>query len=142
MIQVVFNVLAFENICDRFVDLLPRIIDGHIHTDETECEQLACRNLYTKCNFIRNCPQGEDEENCSNNFCPSNSMICALPENYTMGCLAKDRIADGQMDCLGGFDETFTCPSIYSAISNSRWYRCFNQTNCLMTAQLCNGIRA
>ena len=35
-----------------------------IETDETECEQWECNNIYTHCDEIWNCPNGEDEIGC------------------------------------------------------------------------------
>ena len=43
---------------------MPIPIDGQNHTDETECEQWECNNIYTHDNNEWNCPTIEDELNC------------------------------------------------------------------------------
>ena len=40
------------------------VINGINETDETECEQWECNNIYTHCNGIWNCPNGADEIGC------------------------------------------------------------------------------
>ncbi|CAF4777177.1 unnamed protein product, partial [Rotaria sp. Silwood2] len=66
-----FDEILFHEICDRIVDILPVTIDEQNHTDETDCQNWQCNNIYTRCNGIRNCPNGEDEENCVESICPS-----------------------------------------------------------------------
>ncbi|CAF3449537.1 unnamed protein product, partial [Rotaria sp. Silwood2] len=99
--------ISFFTLCDGFQELIPILIDGRNHTDETECHQWPCRNLYTACNNIWNCPDGSDEQNCpdinsqlidrlcinpikSNDFCSSlyenNLTHCRLRTNVSQLC--------------------------------------------------------
>ena len=133
-----FDQLPFKEICNRYVDTSPVTIDGQNHTDETECELWPCNNIYTRCDLLWNCPRGEDEENCLSNSCASNYMACVSPHTYRVTCLSIDRIGDALSDCVGAFDEPRTCPSVYSNQDELFWYRCFNETKCLTSSQLCN----
>ncbi|CAF4756798.1 unnamed protein product, partial [Rotaria sp. Silwood2] len=39
--------ISFQTVCDGFTELLPITINGQNETDETECEQWPCNNIYT-----------------------------------------------------------------------------------------------
>ena len=134
-----FDQLAFKDICNRFVDISTVMINGQNHTDETDCGEWPCNNIYTQCDLLWHCPKGEDEENCFSNRCTLNSMACISPQNYQVTCLPMDRVGNNQPDCAGGFDESNTCPAVHSNREGLHWYRCFNETKCLMSSQLCNG---
>ncbi len=43
-------------------------IDDRYQTDETDCEQWPCNNIYTRCNDFWNCPNSADELNWGNPF--------------------------------------------------------------------------
>ena len=60
--------ILFQHICDGFIDLLPIMIAERNETDETECEQWQCNNIYTRCNGVWNCPNGADEIGCVSSF--------------------------------------------------------------------------
>ncbi|CAF4997864.1 unnamed protein product [Rotaria sp. Silwood1] len=48
---------SFQTSCERYVELSPIIIDNRNETDETECQQWPCNNIYTRCDGIWNCPK-------------------------------------------------------------------------------------
>ena len=101
--------ISFTNLCNRYKELEVILTDNGEETDETECEQWPCNNIYTQCNGILNCLNGEDEVDCY----PSSLIKCSLPsyvcfshKTSTYICLSIDQINDGKFDCLGGLDET------------------------------------
>jgi hypothetical protein len=82
--------ISFQTICDGYIELAPIIIDRRNETDETECEQWQCNNIYTRCNSIWNCPNGADENNCfsySTLNCSSNYYLCISPLTNQFMCL-------------------------------------------------------
>jgi hypothetical protein len=104
--------ISFQTICDGFIELSPILINGRNETDETECEEWLCNNIYTRCNNLWNCPNGEDEIGCDPSpplNCSSNEHICVSPRTNQLMCLPLTKINDGNADCLGGFDE----PTLY-----------------------------
>ena len=44
--------ISFQTICDRFQELAPIYIHGQNQTDETQCGQRQCNNIYTGCNGL------------------------------------------------------------------------------------------
>ncbi|CAF4484897.1 unnamed protein product [Rotaria sp. Silwood2] len=133
--------LAFQEICDRNEQLLPIIIDGRNHTDETDCEHWQCNNIYTRCDKFWNCPDGTDEENCTRSICPSHSLSCVSPFNYTLTCLSADQVSDGIIDCLGAADELQYCRTQSHAFGIYHGFRCFNDTTCVGSSYLCDSRR-
>ncbi|UJR17276.1 hypothetical protein I4U23_004170 [Adineta vaga] len=105
--------ISFQTMCDRFRDVYPITIDEQNQTDETECEQWECDNVYTRCDGIWNCWDGQDEMGCkilSSIFnCTSNTRICVTLNTSQLTCLPFDKINDGHVDCLGGTDEPKLC---------------------------------
>jgi hypothetical protein len=41
--------IIFQRICDNITHLYPIMIDDQNQTDETECDQWPCNNIYTHC---------------------------------------------------------------------------------------------
>jgi hypothetical protein len=100
--------ISFTNICNRYNDLKFSITDNGDETDETECEQWPCNNIYTRCNGTLNCLNGEDELDCHSSSlinCSLHSYVCFSPNVSNYICLSTDKINDGKIDCLGGADE-------------------------------------
>jgi hypothetical protein len=74
--------IVFQHICDGFIDLFPIMIAGRNETDETECGQWQCSNIYTRCNNVWNCPNGADESGCNSHStlnCSSKYHLCVSP---------------------------------------------------------------
>ncbi|CAF1179580.1 unnamed protein product [Rotaria sp. Silwood1] len=103
---------SFQTICERYVELSPIIIDNRNETDETECQQWPCNNIYTRCDGIWNCPKGEDEIGCYSLpafNCSSNHHLCVSPRTNQLMCLPIEKIDDNIIDCLGATDEKLLC---------------------------------
>lgn len=79
--------ILFQHICDGFVDLLPRLIHGENHTDETECDQWECVNIYTHQNRIWNCPNGIDETELETTA----ELNCSLNEHFCVSIDYEDQ---------------------------------------------------
>ncbi|CAF4145088.1 unnamed protein product, partial [Rotaria sordida] len=104
--------ISFQTICDGFTELLPIMIDGQNETDETNCGQWVCDNIYTRCDDIWNCPNGADELNCPNLCvpnCTSNEHTCVSPKGNEFMCLPIEKANGGVVDCLGATDEPHIC---------------------------------
>jgi len=99
--------ILFQHICDRFQELTPILINGNNHTDETECEQWECNNIYTHCNGEWNCLHAEDEIDCGRISigCPSKFYRCVSHQTYEFICLPLEKINDDSIDCLSATDE-------------------------------------
>ena len=138
-----FNVkkrVAFQTICDGFVELTPIEIDGQIHTDETECHLWACNNTYTRCNGIRNCLNGTDEMGCLTSTCPLLPTKCfSIDQNILVGCKLTSFIetSNSGMNCSDISEKFLLCkewnPSFASA--SSMW--CENLKICAQAVEVC-----
>ena len=140
--------ILFQHICDRFQELSPILIDGNRHTDETECEQWECNNIYTRCNREWNCLHAEDETNCGSYLltsidCPSKLYRCVSHQTYEFICLPLEKINDGSIDCLSATDEeSIRDRRLYmNTIDKSISFYCINQSSNSFISQkkLCNG---
>ena len=134
--------IQFGDICNRIPQTIPQLIDGLMHTDETECEQWKCNNTFTRCDQYWNCPNGEDELNCifpwsSAEICSVDTFQCVSRVNYTMIRLPGRQVADGVMDCLGGADEQAVCRE-NAEYFDSAAFLCYNETKCLRPRDLCD----
>jgi hypothetical protein len=118
--------------------MLPVIIDGQNHTDETDCGQWPCSNFYTRCDGFWSCPDGKDEENCTQQICPSRSLPCVSPYNYTLTCLSANQVGNERIDCLGAIDELQHCRSINHLEQGYNGFRCWNDDKCVGVDLLCN----
>jgi hypothetical protein len=133
--------LSFQTVCDGFVELIPKMINGQNQTDETECHHWDCNNLYTHCDYIWNCPNGKDEINCPSlrlSNCSLNSHLCVSPKTNQFICLPIEKANDGRIDCLGAYDEPQIC-LMNALTSNDRTnFYCRNQTNrsCIVSETL------
>ena len=134
--------IVYAHICDGIISNGPIIIDGQIHTDETECERWPCVSRRTKCNYVWDCPKGVDELNCYTSpplNCPSNHHICVSSQTNEFICLPIEKVDDNIVDCLGGIEESTVCPKnkfygpdmhLYCKLGNSSW--------CLPRSTLCS----
>ncbi|CAF1443748.1 unnamed protein product, partial [Adineta ricciae] len=139
------RIISFQTTCDGFTELSSIIINEQNQTDETNCEQWDCNNIYTRCDEIWNCLDGEDEMGCDISStiynCSSNSRICVTLDTYEFRCLPLNQINDGQVDCLGGTDETRICSSTTTTELIGRFY-CMGSSppHCIFDIDLCNNI--
>ncbi|UJR34410.1 hypothetical protein I4U23_021817 [Adineta vaga] len=137
--------ISFPTICDGFVDLEPLIIDEQNHTDETDCEQWLCKNIYTHCNGYWNCFSGIDEVNCYpslllNYNCSSDNHLCVKPNKTDLMCLPIDQSNDGKIDCLGATDEPQLCRNNFRDYASGFYCKQHNQkTDCIYRSSLCSG---
>ena len=148
--EYIKNTIVFHYICDRIVDLLPIIIDGKNHTDETECQQWECDNLYTHCQNGWNCLNGQDETGCRNNIyslnpanCSRYFHTCVSPETNQFICLSLEKVNDGKIDCLSATDESLLheqMRNIYNNTHPTPNFYCRNQNSSLLLSNevLCN----
>ena len=132
--------ISFQTICDGLQELSAKFLDENNHTDETECQQWECNNLYTRCNGFWNCPNGDDEAGCPSKFqlqCSSKEHYCvSLKAPYQLTCLPIERINDKQIDCLGGTDEISLCQRYHGNLYTSSFY-CDHM--CIDSLKLCDG---
>ncbi|CAF4239850.1 unnamed protein product, partial [Rotaria sordida] len=135
--------LLFQHVCDGLTHLIPINNDKQNETDETECEQWPCNNIYTHCDGIWDCPKGEDETGCysfTTLNCSLNQHLCVLPDTNQFTCIPLEKINDNNIDCLGATDERTLCQK-YNYAYNYRSFLCKNSSSqrCINLAHLCNG---
>jgi hypothetical protein len=128
------KLLSFQEVCDGFTYLKPELIDSQNETDETNCEEWPCDNIYTRCDMTWSCLNGTDESTCYYDDCPEGTFSCILPYNITLVCLPISRANDGNEDCLGASDERSYCRSV---AEGSRQYKCWNDSKCISANYLC-----
>ena len=140
--------ISFQTICDGYNELIPILLDGRNETDETECEQWSCSNIYTSCNGYFNCLHGEDEINCHSHSvlspmnCSLNQYLCISIHTKEFICLSSSKINDGFIDCVGANDEPFVCyrDNVDNRFSNF-YCQMNNLTRCIPRQVLCDGIK-
>ncbi|CAF4604191.1 unnamed protein product [Rotaria socialis] len=120
--------LTFATLCDGFIDHMRT--DSFNYTDETDCDNWLCDNVYSRCNGKWNCRNAIDEANCPYNPCRPNDHPCILSFSHNFICLPLSQINDGHIDCLGGYDELYRC-GMNLEICGRRSHRCFNETKCV-----------
>jgi hypothetical protein len=135
--------ISFQIMCDGFVELASVLIDNRNETDETECEQWECNNIYTRCNRIWNCPNGADEAGCislSTLNCSSKHHLCVSPHTNKLICLPMEKVNDGNINCLGASDEPTVCRWNTTFFTYDYLFSCMNETyqHCISGLALCN----
>ncbi|CAF4405138.1 unnamed protein product, partial [Rotaria sp. Silwood2] len=143
-IQYARKNISFQTICDGFTELIPIIIEGQNETDETECEQWSCINIYTRCDGLWNCPHGEDEVGCdlsSTLNCSLDHHRCVSLHTNELICLPVKQANDGKIDCLGATDEPTLCQKKYRVSLLDNFYCIHSRRHsCIDFQQLCNNI--
>ena len=137
--------ISFQTICDGFIESIPITIQGRNETDETECEQWECDNIYTRCNGLWICLNGADELACnsvvSSNYSPDHHM-CISPHTNQLTYLPIKNANDGNVDCIGGIDEPLLCRKPYKVDNEDGFLydRLSNPPFCTSFLELCVGI--
>ena len=134
--------MSFQTICDGYTELVPISIDGRNESDETECGQWLCDNVYTRCNRLWNCPNGEDEIGCYQPLalpCSADQHLCVSNQTFALVCLSTDRVNDGRIDCIGGTDELNLCHRKNTLLELDNFHCITNRTTgCLKGYNLCD----
>ena len=138
------NDVLFQITCDRVIDLISVYDNFENFTDEADCEQWECNNVYTRCNDIWNCPNGIDELGCHSyhlSNCSSQEFPCGSIETNQLICLPFQRINDGKINCIGGMDELSSC-RINSQNRMQYKFYCKQKSSdlCSNLSNICDGI--
>lgn len=75
---------------------------SHCDADEFTCLDGRCLPMHYKCDTKKDCPAGEDEENCKSYTCPLGTFAC---ENGIQ-CVDQHLVCDSKKDCHDGSDES------------------------------------
>ncbi|KAL3282973.1 hypothetical protein HHI36_006131, partial [Cryptolaemus montrouzieri] len=93
-----------------------------------QCQDRSCINDYQRCDRQRDCPNGEDEQNCPGTGpCSSNEWRCSNGI-----CISKSSRCDSKRDCPDNSDET-NCD-----VCKLDQFRCDN-SSCISLSQRCDG---
>ncbi|CAF1503122.1 unnamed protein product [Adineta ricciae] len=142
--NLTLRTISFQTLCDGFETLYPIEINGQNHTDETECEQWECDNMYTHCDRVWNCRNGRDQLDCNETSfvfnCSSDTQLCVTLNTFKFTCLSLDKINDGQVNCLGGIDELRLCRRNLFSTDTGFYCRDTNPPVCIDTSELCNNV--
>ncbi|CAF1192557.1 unnamed protein product [Adineta steineri] len=130
-IQINHDDIPFYKICDRIMDLPIVLIDGRNHSDETDCEDWQCNNIYTRCDGFRNCLNGHDEEHCMQPITLKHFFYCTSSQNYTQMCLPAGQVINQIVACFGASSDEF------QYFQTNRLH-CSNDTKCEDDQNPCN----
>jgi len=134
--------IPFRMICDGLGEVFFQDSNGEIRTDESECDYWPCNNMYTRCDGLWTCPNGEDEENCYQTKCEKKTHPCISLLNHSLICLSSEKVGNGINDCLGATDEIHFCRRVYPDEKDPKRFRCQNSDLCLSSFELCNHIQS
>lgn len=101
----------FQIICDGYEHIShPMDSVDHYETDEINCEEWPCNNIYTRDDRALTCFNAEDELDRwlllhEFGICPINHYPCISPWNFSIFCLPYNQLNDTIIDCFGALDE-------------------------------------
>ena len=122
--------IPFQKLCNDFESLSARNMSGETETDETNCHEWPCNNIYTRCDGAWSCPNGADELNCDRNSpCYPDRHECISINTLELECLPLNRAGNGLTDCLGSTDEREFCRRRFN--THELFYRCWNEDLCI-----------
>ncbi|CAF0857863.1 unnamed protein product [Adineta steineri] len=130
--------IPFQRFCNGISQSIYYDKSGQYYSDEFQCEEWVCNNMYARCDGYWACADGRDENNCSQTKCRSKTHACVDRLNFTVICLPYTRVNDGNDDCLGASDEQHECQRIYPPSEVPERFRCLRDTTCLLPSELCN----
>ena len=81
--EIHYERIPFSFICNGFIQISFKDSNGILSTDETNCDQWPCNNLYTRCDQLWRCANGEDEHNCYSNGCEQGFHRCLSIVNHS-----------------------------------------------------------
>ncbi|CAF1313354.1 unnamed protein product [Adineta ricciae] len=140
-LKVPANRIPFSIICNGYTQLDPMLIDGQNETDETNCQDWPCNNIYTRCDHRWNCMNGADELNCNFKrpfWCPRDHHLCVSATNYTFTCLSIEKANDGKIDCVGATDEPSLCRSTQYRSEKNFYCNDGVKDSCILSTELCS----
>jgi len=92
---------------------------------------VSCIRTHYFCDGENDCPEGDDERNCTSYVCPEGTVKC----NDTGVCVRRDKVCDGCMDCANGDDER-NCTK--KRCTGAQFW-CMTTNDCLPLVWVCDG---
>ncbi|CAF2139479.1 unnamed protein product [Rotaria magnacalcarata] len=133
------RIVSFPTLCDRFQDQTFELINGKNESDETDCQDWQCNNIYNRCDGFYNCLNEVDEANCSYSLCPPFYHPCVSRITKKFICLPMNQVNDGTENCIGASDERQYCRDVYPSVEEKNFrFKCWNHTDCYSPGMVCD----
>ncbi|KAL0278971.1 UNVERIFIED_CONTAM: hypothetical protein PYX00_000631 [Menopon gallinae] len=123
-----------------FVLIIAVVPTEQCDSDSFACGDGQCIPLRSKCDYIQDCKDGSDENDCF-------TIKCAPPMWFRCGsgrCISSLRVCDGDVDCSDGSDEDSNCTAAKHApeeevICSADEFMCINDRICISSTWVCDG---